>query len=128
MGNHIGFVYVILQCFDQNVLRSWLCRLTILQFIVVPPHSTVEGHIFLFFLNLGVKTFFVFLQIKINACSIIMGTSNLTSVSHSNNTNSLILYRSALYPQSSLYHSVYEHWCTGNAHFHICKCARSFGS
>lgn len=55
MGNHIGFVYVILQCFDQNVLRSRLCRLTILQFIVVPPHSTVEGHIFLFFFNLGVN-------------------------------------------------------------------------
>lgn len=53
MGNHIGFVYVILQCFDQNVLRSRLCRLTVLQFIVV--HSTVEGHIFLFFFNLGVN-------------------------------------------------------------------------
>lgn len=128
MGNHIGFVYVILQCFDQNVLRSRLCRLTVLQFIVVPPHSTVEGHIFLFFLTWALMTFFVILQIKINACSIIMGTSNLTSVSHSNNTNSLILYRSALYPQSSLYHSMYEHWCTGNARFHICKCARSFGS
>lgn len=127
MGNHIGLVYVILQCFDQNVLRSRLCRLTVLQFIVVPPHSTVEGHIFFFF-TWALMTFFVILQIKINACSIIMVTSNLTSVSHSNNTNTLILYRSALYPQSSLYHSVYGHRCTGNAHFHICKCARSFGS
>lgn len=87
-----------------------------------------RSYIFIFCLTWALMTFFVILQIKINACSIIMGTSNLTSVSHSNNTNSLMLYRSALYPQSSLYHSVYEHWCTGNARFHICKCARSFGS
>lgn len=53
MGNHIGLVYVILQCFDQNVLRSRLCRLTVLQFIVVPPHSTVEGEIVCFYLGVN---------------------------------------------------------------------------
>lgn len=41
MGDHIGLVYVVLEWFDQNILLSRLFRLTVVQFIVLPPHRTV---------------------------------------------------------------------------------------